>query len=258
MIIEYIRASSIEEALRLIARLEPQTLPMGGGTVLNRSSKQQFAVVDLQALGLNRIEKRGDYLRVGATTTLQQWMQYPALQPSLRLAIQRETTVNLRQVASAAGTIVAAGGRSILTGTLLAMDATLEILSQAGGKQQLKLGELLAMRHQHLPGSLITALKIPLNIQIGLEVVARTTGDLPIVYSVVGRWPSGRLRLVLGGFGKAPILAMDGSGAEGIEAIARDAYSQAEDQWASAEYRQEMAGILAARCLKQLDSTMVS
>jgi CO/xanthine dehydrogenase FAD-binding subunit len=44
---------------------------------------------------------------------------------------------------------------------------------------------------------------------------------------------------------------MDGSDSEGIEMAAKIAYSHAEDEWASAEYRQEMAGVLAARCLRR-------
>jgi CO/xanthine dehydrogenase FAD-binding subunit len=35
----------------------------------------------------------------------------------------------------------------------------------------------------------------------------------------------------------------------GLDLAAQSAYSQAEDAWASAEYRQETAGVLARRCL---------
>jgi CO/xanthine dehydrogenase FAD-binding subunit len=45
---------------------------------------------------------------------------------------------------------------------------------------------------------------------------------------------------------------MDGPEAGGIENAARNAYSQAGDQWASADYREEIAGILARRCLEKL------
>jgi CO/xanthine dehydrogenase FAD-binding subunit len=34
-----------------------------------------------------------------------------------------------------------------------------------------------------------------------------------------------------------------------LEIAARSAYSQVGDEWASAEYRQDVAGVLAARCL---------
>jgi hypothetical protein len=40
----------------------------------------------------------------------------------------------------------------------------------------------------------------------------------------------------------------------GIIQTVQDAYSQAGDEWASAEYRQEIAAVLARRCLEQVSS----
>jgi CO/xanthine dehydrogenase FAD-binding subunit len=55
--------------------------------------------------------------------------------------------------------------------------------------------------------------------------------------------------LAVGGYGKAPRLAMDGTESEGMEAAARSAFHEAKDEWASAEYRMEIAATLAKRCL---------
>jgi hypothetical protein len=57
--------------------------------------------------------------------------------------------------------------------------------------------------------------------------------------------------VALGGYGAAPLLAFDGSEADGAEVAAQSAYSQAGDEWASAEYRMEIAGILARRCIRE-------
>jgi CO/xanthine dehydrogenase FAD-binding subunit len=84
------------------------------------------------------------------------------------------------------------------------------------------------------------------------ESVARTPADLPIVCAAAAGWPSGRTRLALGGFGMAPLLALDGPEPEGAEIAARSAYSDAGDEWASAEYRREIAPVLARRCIEQL------
>jgi CO/xanthine dehydrogenase FAD-binding subunit len=48
------------------------------------------------------------------------------------------------------------------------------------------------------------------------------------------------------------MLAMDGTEADGLESAARNAYHEATDEWASAEYRMDVASILAKRCLKAL------
>lgn len=252
MIVEYLRPKTLEEALGFLDRKMPRTYAMGGGTVLNRPVDDRYAVVDLQALGLNQIEKSGNLLRIGATTTLQALGENADIQSALKDAIKRETSYHLRQAATVAGTIVAANGRSRMTGCLLAMDATLEVESKAAGKEQIRLGEILAVRDEWLRGKLITAVTIPLHARLACESIARTEGDEPIAYAAVAKWPSGRTRLVLGGTGKAPMMGMDGPEAGGIEEAARNAYSQAGDEWASTEYRQEMAGVLAARCISQL------
>ena len=38
----------------------------------------------------------------------------------------------------------------------------------------------------------------------------------------------------------------------GVELAARSAYLSAGDEWASAEYRSEMAGVLVKRCLRRV------
>jgi CO/xanthine dehydrogenase FAD-binding subunit len=99
---------------------------------------------------------------------------------------------------------------------------------------------------------LITALSLPLHVKLAFDSVARTPADKPIVCAALAQWNSGRARLVLGGYGKSPLLAMDGTEAEGAEAAARNAFHEAQDEWASAEYRMDAAATLAKRCLERL------
>ena len=249
MIIDYRRPSTLEEALLLLSTKEIKTVPLGGGTALNRPSTERFVAVDLQALGLNVFEKRGSILTLGATVTLQSLLDSGEIPPALQDAIRQEAGYNLRQAATVAGTLVAADGRSPFTTVLLALDTTLEIQSVSAGTERLSLGDFLPLRGERMAGRLITSLSLPLNARLGYEVVARTPVDLPIVCAALAQWPSGRTRLVLGGFGGAPVLALDGPEPGGLEQAARDAYSRAGDEWASAEYRQAMAAMLARRCL---------
>jgi hypothetical protein len=48
-------------------------------------------------------------------------------------------------------------------------------------------------------------------------------------------------------------MIFDGPDSQGADIAARDAYSEANDQWASATYRSDTAGILVARCLSDID-----
>lgn len=249
MIVEYHRPSSLEGALSLLARDEPVTLPMGGGTTLNRPSTKPFAVVDLQALGLNTAEIKGNILDLGATLTLEALSQITQVQPALKRSILHEANHNLRQVATVAGTLMAGDGRSPITTAFLALDAQMTLLP---GEATLGLGDLLPVRDERLGKSLITKISISLNVRLAYEYVARTPADLPIVCVAVASWPSGRTRVAVGGFGRAPCLAMDGPDSQGAEIAAREAYQAAEDEWASAEYRRHLAEVLTRRCLQAL------
>lgn len=246
MIIEYHRPKNLEDALKLISRAEPATFPIGGGSILNRPRSDRFAVVDLQDLGLDAIHNRGNTLNIGAVVTLQSTSEVPGLPEALIKAISHEATFNLRQIATIAGTVIASDGRSPFTTALLALDASL-ILEP--GEERVYLGDLLPMREERLRGRLVTQIQIPLNTKLEYEYVARSPSDLPVVCVGIAKWPSGRTRVALGGFGEAPIIAFDGTESQGAEIAAKDAYSHAEDKWASADYRQAMAAILTRRQL---------
>ena len=249
MIIEYHRPQTIAQALALLGRAEPHSLPLAGGSALNRPGGPPVAAVDLQALGLNTLQRRGSLLELGATLTLQAVLEAPDIPDALRHAARHEAAYNLRQVASVAGTLVAADGRSPFTTALLALDATLAL---APGAETLGLGDLLPLRAERLRGRLITAVTLPLNARLAYHYVARTPADRPLVCAALCAWPSGRIRLALGGFSSAPLLAFDGTEPAGLEEAARSAYAAAGDQWAPAGYRQDAAAVLARRCLAEV------
>jgi len=242
----------LEAALELLTRTEVVTVPLGGGTVVNQPNPNPVEVVDLQALGLSTIEVKGKKLEMGATLTLQQLVEAEEVAPALKRAIRHEATYNLRQVATVAGTLVSIDSRSPFATAMLALGT--EITLQPGD-QTVDLGEFLPLRAKWRRGHLITKIASYNNLRLAYDYVARTPADSPVVCVAVAQWPSERTRVALGGFGNAPLLAMDGPEAEGADAAARDAYHEAGDQWASAEYRREVAATLVNRCLQSLTST---
>jgi CO/xanthine dehydrogenase FAD-binding subunit len=251
MIVEYNRPQTLDEALALISRVEPTTLPLGGGTFLNQPSPDPIAVVDLQALGLSSYKTRGNFLELGATIKLDSILDIHEVSPALHRAIRHEATNNQRQMATLAGTLVAGDGRSAITAAFLALDA--QLILEPGGEVS-GFGDLLPVRSERLKGRLITKISVPIKTLLAYHYVARTPADLPIVCVAVAKWKSGRTRVVLGGYGDAPQLVMDGFGSEGAEIAARDAYSQASDEWAGAEYRMQIAALLTKRCLDELSN----
>jgi CO/xanthine dehydrogenase FAD-binding subunit len=263
MIFAYHRPQTLDEALTILT--QPNTLPLGGGTLLaaRKPMTDSVQVVDLQLLGLDFLTKKGNELELGATLTLQSLLESEHCPEALKAALKLEAPLNLRTAATVAGTLVACDGRSTFATTLLALDARLEIKGieigelenrdSLGQNQLSNLGDFLPLRDQ-VRGKLITKIILPTNVKLAFEYVARTPADKPIVCVALARWNSGRTRLAVGGYGKSPLLAMDGTEAQGLEAAAKNAFHEATDEWASAEYRMDVAATLAKRGLERLNS----
>ncbi len=243
MISEYLRPQTLDEALNLLSR--PNTVPLGGGTLLSHTTVDSVSVVDLQALGLDSLRVSGNDLQIGATCTLQSLLESDNCPATLKTAIKLEAPLNIRNTATVAGTLVASDGRSPFAAMLLAMDAKIDINANRQSKI-VNCGEYLLTR----PSGLITSITIPLNVKTGFEFVSKTPADKPVVCAALAQWNSGRTRLSLGGYGKTPLLAMDGTEADGLDTAAKNAYHEANDEWASAEYRMDVAAVLAKRALE--------
>jgi CO/xanthine dehydrogenase FAD-binding subunit len=249
MIIEYHRPENLAQVLALLSRSAPRSYPLGGGTLLNKPGGEEVAVVDLQHLGWNQMTSTGSQFIAGASVTLQQLAEMPGVQMQLKRAINLEVNANLRQVATVAGSLVAADGRSPLLTAFLALNP---VLVWEPDNQAISLGEWLPLRHHLHPGLVIRDIKWSSTTRLAFEYVARTPLDRPVVCASVACWPSGRTRVALGGYGAAPITVMDGTTAVGAEIAAQSSYSGKKDAWASATYRKAMAGILVRRCLAAL------
>lgn len=251
MIKNYYRPSNMEEALGLLSRDDVDIYPLGGGTQLSQPSAAPITVVDLQDLGLSDIHLRGNWLDIGATSTLQTLYDYDLTPDALRQAIMLETNANIRQAGTIAGTIVAADGRSTLATALLALNSIIEFMPN---EVKVAMGDLLAARASQLKRRLITKISIPTNVQLAFKYVSRSPADLPQVCVGVAKWPSGRTRVTLGGYGEVPQLVLDGPESNGAVEAARVAYSTAGDEWASADFRQDVAATLTRRCITDLSS----
>jgi probable selenate reductase FAD-binding subunit len=249
MITNYHRPKTLDEALALLK--QPNTVPLGGGTLLSQPTTDPVSVVDLQHLGLDSLRVVGSDLQIGATCTLQSLLDSGHPPEAMKPALKLEAPLNLRNTATVAGTIAACDGRSTFMTMLLAMDAKIEMAIFDNSKIESRvtnIGEFILTR----PKGLITSITIPLNVKSAFDYVSRTPSDKPIVCAALAQWNSGRTRLALGGYGKTPLLAMDGTEADGLETAARNAFHEAADEWASAEYRMDAAATLAKRCLEKI------
>lgn len=261
MITAYHRPKTLDEALALLT--QPNRTPLGGGTLLSKPTSEPVEAVDLQSLNLDTIEKQGNSLKIGATVSLQELLESKHSPEAFKSALRLEAPLNLRNTATVAGTLVSCDGRSTLVSMLLAADAKIEQMRLDDSKiasRTSNLGDFLPLRD--LQGWLITSVTIPLNIKLAFEYVSRTPVDKPIVCTALAQWNSGRTRLALGGYGKSPLLAMDGTEAEdtsstdsvlrSVETAARNGFHEATDEYGSAEYRMDVAATLVKRCLESV------
>lgn len=249
MITHYHRPSTLDEALTLLT--QPDTVPLGGGTLLSQGLPDPVRAVDLQLLGLDSLEKNGGNLEIGAAAPLQSLLESKDCPEAMKQALKLEAPLNIRNSATAAGTLAACDGRSTFVSLLLAADSKVRQAFLDGSKidyRNSNIGDYLPLR----PRGLITKIIMPLNVKFAFDHVARTPTDKPIVCIAVAVWGSGRMRMAVGGHGRSPLLAMDGTSSDDPVTAARNAFHEAADEWGSAEYRMDVAGTLAARCFESL------
>lgn len=252
MIKEYHRPQTIDDALALLSRPNVRSVLAGGGTTLHRLDGETVEIIDLQALNLNQIEQQGNWVTLGATLPLQKVSEIETLPSALRIAAKHETSFNLRQAGTIAGTLVASDGCSPFSASMLALDVQLTLISATERTSgNIALGEFLPLRDAIVKHHLITQITIPGNVHLDLEMVGRTPADWPLCGVAFARWPSGRTRVTLMGFGELPILALDGPESGGAIEAVQFAFSTAGDEWATAEYRQAVAKIQVERILSR-------
>jgi len=251
MIKEYFRPGSVEEAVQLLKDESSILKPLGGGTYLSRHQAAVPGVVDLQDAGMDQIETRGQRIVAGAMVRLSQLVAHPDVSESIKEAILQDVSLNIRNMATIGGWLISSDARSILSTVLLALDTT---LTWEPDNNRVRMGNWLPMREEEQPGVLMTEVEWWLRPHLVFEYVARSPKDRPTLIVAAAQWGSGRTRVVLGGYGDAPIVAMDGPEERGVDVAARDAYYEAEDQWATAVYRREVAPRLALRCLDRIDA----
>jgi len=247
----YYRPTSLSEALSLLMDEGQNRQPMAGGTTLSRSLANGVGVVDLQALELDKIGKRGQRMQAGACVRLDMLTSHPDVDDEIKRAITIDASRNIRNMATLGGWLMTGDARSVLTTVLLALDTALIWEPDA---QRVRLGNWLPLRGKESPGVLLTSLEWWMRPLLAFEMVARSPKDRPLLIVAAAQWGSGRTRIALGGFGEAPIIAMDGPDDSGVDVACRDAYAEAGDAWASALYRREVAAKLALRCLDRMDA----
>ena len=219
MIIEYLRPDRMADAIGLLSRTGITSKPLAGGTVLSKQKAvEDFAVVDLQKLGLDFIVTSGNLTEIGATCTLQKLIEIDMIHAALRSAVDREVSFHMRNMATAGGTVISADGCSPLLTALTALDT---VLTWQPGDKQLPLGEWLNGRKTAKAGVLLEKLAYDNTLKLKCKFLARSPQDYPMASLAISESPDGKMRIAIGAIREEhPIVIYDGnSGADGLKAV---------------------------------------
>lgn len=265
------RPDDLKVALELLRRPDVRTVPLAGGTELvGRRDRTIEALVDLRNLGLDTIEAEDNVVRIGAMTTLQGIATSPLLQgladgPLARTAHSSAASL-IRNMATLGGTLIAAADTADLPPALLALDARVTLW--APDEQYLSLADFYASGGR-VEGGLLTEIVVPMppkGTGVAFHKVGRTPADQAIISVAALVTVEGGLcrkaRLAVGGIGPRParmvevekLLEGQALTEARLEEVAQAVKAHLEprsDFLASAEYRREVAGVMARRALRE-------
>lgn len=270
---EYYRPRSVGHMIRLLERFGPRAAVLAGGTQLVADQHPQTEVLlDLSALNLNYVKAQPRQVRLGALTSLQTLTVHPDVRELadglLLQAAEYATTRPIRNRATVGGTLAVSDPAPELVLVLLLLDA--QVVLRSPRHCVLDMADFLARRQAYLsqPALIVEVIvpTPPLEAGAALTGVRQTRGDRPIVSAAAQIERAGNslqtVRLALGGVAPTPIrlreveaLLMGGQLDEAmldhIEHLVENSVDPPADTRASAEYRRRMAGVTAARALRQ-------
>jgi len=245
--VNYFRPGSVKDALILLAH--KNTIPLAGGTYLTSVKPLTKSLIDLQDIGLDKINNKSNFIEIGPMVRLQELFKSQLITEPFRTALKLEAPLNIRNSVSLGGQIIKSSGRSSLATSLLAMDANISV---EPGNFTYSFLEFIMNIRDTLQNKLITNIKFKAKTKLAFQYISRTTFDLPIICVATTITPRDKIRIALGGYGEYPVLAYEGSYSDNLNFFSGKAFAHAEDEWASASYRSAMAETLTRRCLDQL------
>jgi carbon-monoxide dehydrogenase medium subunit len=278
----YARPPSVESAIGLLTANEGEAYLLAGGTALALLLKQDLlapgVIIDLGAVpGLEAVDVAGDgSITIGALTTLRDVSRNEHVQrraPALASTVARVATVRIRNQATLGGNLAHGDPAQDPPPMLMALGAEVVVQGPAG-ERRVPVDEFFVDVFETVlgPTDVLTSVRVPplpdWSAVAYEKFLPRTSDDYATV-SVALRldWADdGSVqdgRLVLGAVGPVPIRAVDAESLlkgrspadvdlDAVAVAVRDAVDPVSDVRGSADYKREMAGVLASRAVGQM------
>lgn len=241
----YARPVNWDELEELQRDFQGEIMYLAGGDYHPKAKDNVSILVDLQELELDLVEYSEDGITLGGLVTLQELGDVLESQ-DLSESISIEAGINLRNSLSLTNYVKSSHGRSSVQVCLNAMEAKYRLAGEADPQ---KVSPEFKSR---LSDSFIEEVRITNPISLAFASVARSPKDQPIVVVAASKRSDTRIHVACGG-SVGMVAEFDlFAGEDDGEATIRQLYKDVNDEWAGAEYRQEVAAVLLSRCLQKL------
>jgi carbon-monoxide dehydrogenase medium subunit len=257
--VEYVRPSSLEEALRLLGANDGAR-PLAGGQTLVNVMKARAAAPDV-LVDLNAIEELKDIdlapdgtLTIGAMTTYTELLEAveTKARPILGEVAATIADVQVRNRGTIGGNVCSNDPTNHLPPLMVALGAEM-VIAGAGGERTVNaedffLGVYLTAAG---PGEVLTKIRIPAGRSDGFAAVTIGADGTCIVNAAASL--NGEARVTIGCVDAVPVLIRPGgTDANAVRNAVRGAnLDPPSDVHASADYRRHLAEVVAARAIQQ-------
>jgi len=269
----YFLPDSVPEALGLLEAHGSSLLVMAGGTVamplINEGISLPGVVMGLRRAGLDRIERVGDELRIGATVTLTRLIEQETI-PMLRQAAGRTASWSIRNMGTVGGNLFTPPPGGDVAVALLALDARVTLTGPRGDRTvPLSAFWTGFMTSDLRPDELLTSIMVPIEpgattfVKLGRKHANTPAVVTVAVYLAVGGGTVTGARIALGAAGPHPMRAPGAEAAITGSALEPGAVAEAAaaaereclaftDGVASEWYRRRIVGVFVRRALTEL------
>ena len=260
--VEYVRPSSVDEAIELLAGHEGARALAGGQTIVNVMKARAASpdvLVDLNRLDdLRSISVSGETLQIGAMATYTQLMassEVEVSRPILAEVAAQIADVQVRNRGTIGGNICSNDPTNHLPPLLAALDASMTVRG-AGGERSVPAADFFLGVYMTAvgEGELLTSVSVPAAANAADGFASVTIGrDGTCLANAAACLAGDSVRIALGCVDAVPVLLTPTSS---DESSVRQAVTDADidppsDVHASAEYRRHLATICALRAVQQ-------
>ena len=257
--VEYVRPSSVDEAVRQLSGNEGARALAGGQTLVNVMKARAAApdvLVDLNRLPeLKRISVSGDTLELGAMATYSELMSSSEVEVSLPVLAEvcaLIADVQVRNRGTLGGNVCSNDPTNHLPPLMVALGAEMVILGP-DGERTVPAGDFFLGVYMTAagPGDLLTSIRVPAGRRAAFDAV--TLGaDGTCIVSAAASLHDG-VRVALGCVDAVPVLVTPTSADETAvrQAVQAAGLEPPADVHASREYRRHLAEVVAVRAVAE-------